>query len=264
MGRHKTSAVRAGGTHMLPTGARLVASVAVAAAGVGALAAALVPAGAHPGLHEAFPRTAHAGAARPAPADGRDRLEAAKPAAAPRPSGAAQPAPDAQRKAVGATGTARRAVGAVAGDSSQGSPAGPSAAEIKRLNALQKELDSTSPAVVLRLVNKARAQAGSPPLKLSANLGARAEQAVKALPAESGQPGTVEGMPGQPAGSSDASTDASVASFSRNEVGAQAAVNDWLKDPTGRANLLDPAFRTMGVASTTNPVVIWWAHLLGK
>ncbi|WP_405497644.1 CAP domain-containing protein [Streptomyces sp. NBC_00096] len=270
MGRHKTPPVK-GTAHVLPTGARLVASVAVAAAGAGALAAALVPAGGVTGLHEVMPRIAHAAAARPAPAaqpatdDGEPSSHAAqpsqaKPAAHPAPaSEAARQSPSARQQSAAGAKTPPPAAATTNGRA-QGSAPEAQAAAIKRADALQRKLDSTSPDVVLSLVNQAREQAGSAPLRLDSTLGDLAGRTVADLPDEPGTPGIVTGAPAPQPGVAAGTT----VSISRNEVGAQAAVNDWLKDPVQRAKLLDPALDRMGIASTTRSQVIWWAQVLGK
>lgn len=236
MARHKTSAHKGAGG--LPTGARLVASVAMTAAGAGVLAAVLIPAGGSTGLHEDSPRTAHAAASRPA-----------APTAPAAPTTASAPAD-------------RTVAGPGARTPSKTSAAPSQAALIAQANAAQKRLDSTSPNEVLLLVNQARAQQGSAPLKLADGLGALARKAAADLTAGSapGPAGPVLGTQWQEPGA----TVAAAANISRNEVGAQAAVNDWMKSPAERANLLNPAFHTMGVASRTTPDVIWWAQFFGK
>ncbi|MFE9566708.1 CAP domain-containing protein [Streptomyces sp. NPDC006487] len=248
MGRHKTPAAK--GTHVLPTGSRLVACVAAAAAGAGALAAALIPAGGSPGLHDVWAHSAPAAAVRQGPTGAGHAAEAAPPAA---PGAAAPRSPSAAP-----SGTAPRANASTTAKNSA-APLSP-AAQIAHATALQKKLDSFSPAEVLTLVNQTRQLAGAGPLKLDRTLQTQAEQAVVALPDQNAQAGPVTGTPVQRSGA----TDADAVNVSRNEVGAQAAVNGWLKDPAERANLLNPDFHTMGVASSNRPNVIWWAQLFGR
>ncbi|MCB5164616.1 CAP domain-containing protein [Streptomyces bambusae] len=242
MGRHKIPPAR--GAHALPTGARLIASVAAAAAGAGALAAALVPAGGHAAVHATAPRTAHVAAAHPVPA-------APAPAARDGKSGGGQ-----QPAGGGSAGAAK------ARHSTPGAGAGvtarmPSAASARRLDALRRERDSTSPEAVLSLVNQARAQAGSPPLKLSPTLTADADRITAGLPEQAGPAGVVTGV------AAGASAGQAVG-ISRNEVGAQAAANDWFADPAQRAKLLDPHYTALGVSTVTTPEVIWWTQVLGR
>ncbi|MEV7418837.1 CAP domain-containing protein [Streptomyces sp. NPDC089919] len=247
MGRHKTPAAKA--THVLPTGARWVAVVAGAAAGAGVLAAVLIPAAGGTGLHAAAVRTApatafHAAAAAhpAAAAAGPDAASPSRPAAPPaRPASGGHPA---------------AATAAVHKDAPATSPA----TRLEQADALQKKLDSTAPAEVLSLVNQARERAGSGPLKLDPALQAQAVRAAAALPDRSTPAGPVQGTRVQQPGA----TGAADVNVSSNEVGAQAALNDWLGDPAVRAQVLDPQFHTMGVSSSTKPDVIWWAQLFGK
>ncbi|MCX4781753.1 CAP domain-containing protein [Streptomyces sp. NBC_01264] len=241
MARHKTSVGKTG--RRLPTGARLVAAVAVTAAGAGALAAALIPAGGSPGLHEDF-RPAHVAASRPAPAG---------PA-----SGQDAPAPPTT-----AQGTAAPGLSQGSGGAAEATPASPSKASlITQADAQQKQLDSTSPSEVLKLVNEVRITAGIAPLTLDSSLDAPAAQAADYLSSHGspGAAGPVSGTGWRQSGATGATTTI----FSRNEVGAQAAVNDWMKHPAERAQLLDPNLRTMGVASRTTPDTIWWAGFFGS
>ncbi|MGP3690577.1 CAP domain-containing protein [Streptomyces sp. IBSNAI002] len=256
MARHKTSGGKDG--RKLPTGARLVTAVAVTAAGAGVLAAVLIPAGGHPGLHEDF-RAAHTAATRPAAAQS---LQAA-PAADPRTgAGAARqpaPAPVPSPAQGGGTAPAPAAVShpaAAGGTSAAQSPA----ALIARADAQQKQFDSTAPSEVLKLVNQARAQAHLAPMKLDTTLDALARRATTGLSSDgaAGPAGPVPGTPWQQPGTTDAT-----AIVSRNEVGAQAAVDSWLNDPGERAHVLDPSLRTMGVSSATTPATIWWAGYFG-
>ncbi|MFI8106583.1 CAP domain-containing protein [Streptomyces sp. NPDC086023] len=284
MGRHKTPMTK--GSHVLPTGSRLVASVAVAAAAAGALAAALVPAATAQPARAAAPApavaAAHAAAAPPAPeakaAPAVPRKAAVVPATHTSPAAAATPqmkpaaaatphekpattaTPHEKPAAAAASRATRTRAAAPAGLRGDGAAAMSPAEQLRRAEALQQKLGSFSPSEVLSLVNEARKQAGSPPLRLDSRLQAQAEKAVGSMPDQPTKAGAVHGTQVQQPGA----TDAAAVNVSSNQVGAQAAVNGWLKDPAERANLLNPAFRTMGVAGSTKPAVIWWVQLFGK
>ncbi|WP_208877534.1 CAP domain-containing protein [Streptomyces armeniacus] len=118
---------------------------------------------------------------------------------------------------------------------------------------------------VVALVNEHRTEAGCPAVRTDPDLREAAEEQSGHMD-RTGELTHVGAGGTQPLARAEAAgydTERLAENLAHGPSGAAAVVDAWLDSPAHRANLLDCAYRDMGVALTGAPADPWWAQVLG-